>query len=69
MEVLLRFRRGWKEAAEIGNAGRTRNVGGHMQAELRRRFAGHKLVGEVRGIGGSKDLSFAGSGGNAPDLA
>ena len=26
-------------------------VGGHLQTELRRRFAGHELVGEVRGIG------------------
>jgi 4-aminobutyrate--pyruvate transaminase len=26
-------------------------VGAHMQAELRRRFADHPLVGEVRGIG------------------
>src|ERR1019366_382140 len=28
-----------------------RPAGAHMQAELRRRFAGHPLVGEVRGIG------------------
>jgi 4-aminobutyrate--pyruvate transaminase len=28
-----------------------REVGPHMQAELRRRFAGHELVGEVRGTG------------------
>ncbi|MGH7122274.1 MAG: aminotransferase class III-fold pyridoxal phosphate-dependent enzyme, partial [Acetobacteraceae bacterium] len=28
-----------------------RVVGAHMQKELRRRFAGHDLVGEVRGIG------------------
>ena len=26
-------------------------VGPHMQAELRRRFADHPLVGEVRGVG------------------
>jgi 4-aminobutyrate--pyruvate transaminase len=26
-------------------------VGAHLQAELRRRFAGHELVGEVRGVG------------------
>src|SRR5580698_9715202 len=28
-----------------------RTVGAHMQAELRRRFADHPLVGEVRGVG------------------
>jgi 4-aminobutyrate--pyruvate transaminase len=28
-----------------------RAVGAHMQRELRRRFAGHPLVGEVRGVG------------------
>ena len=28
-----------------------RQVGAHMQAELRRRFADHPLVGEVRGTG------------------
>src|SRR5580698_9048906 len=28
-----------------------RDVGAHMQAELRRRFAGHELIGEVRGVG------------------
>ncbi|MGH7102911.1 MAG: aminotransferase, partial [Acetobacteraceae bacterium] len=28
-----------------------RVVGAHMQKELRRRFAGHELVGEVRGVG------------------
>ena len=28
-----------------------RHVGAHMQAELRRRFEGHDLVGEVRGVG------------------
>jgi 4-aminobutyrate--pyruvate transaminase len=28
-----------------------REVGPHMQAELRRRFDGHELVGEVRGMG------------------
>ena len=28
-----------------------RRVGPHMQQELRRRFAGHELVGEVRGVG------------------
>jgi 4-aminobutyrate--pyruvate transaminase len=28
-----------------------REVGPHMQAELRRRFADHELVGEVRGMG------------------
>ena len=26
-------------------------VGAHLQSELRRRFAGHELVGEVRGVG------------------
>ena len=28
-----------------------RSVGAHMQKELRRRFAEHPLVGEVRGVG------------------
>ncbi len=28
-----------------------RRVGPHLQQELRRRFAGHELVGEVRGVG------------------
>ena len=28
-----------------------RTVGAHMQKELRRRFAEHPLVGEVRGVG------------------
>ena len=36
---------------EIGIVDHVREVGPHMQAELRRRFAGHELVGEVRGIG------------------
>ena len=27
------------------------HVGPHMQSELRRRFAGHELVGEIRGVG------------------
>ena len=31
--------------------GHVREVGPYMQAELRRRFAGHELVGEVRGTG------------------
>ncbi|HUA77402.1 MAG TPA: aspartate aminotransferase family protein [Acetobacteraceae bacterium] len=31
--------------------GHVRRVGPHMQQELRRRFAGHELVGEVRGVG------------------
>jgi 4-aminobutyrate--pyruvate transaminase len=34
---------------EIG--AHVRRVGPHLQAELRRRFEGHELVGEVRGIG------------------
>ena len=36
---------------EIGIVDHVRTVGGYMQAELRRRFAGHALVGEVRGVG------------------
>lgn len=36
---------------EIDIVGHVRTVGAHMQAELRRRFAGHELVGEVRGVG------------------
>jgi 4-aminobutyrate---pyruvate transaminase len=31
--------------------GHVRRVGPHLQQELRRRFAGHELVGEVRGVG------------------
>jgi 4-aminobutyrate--pyruvate transaminase len=37
------------DETDIG--GHVREVGPHMQAELRRRFAGHDLVGEVRGTG------------------
>jgi 4-aminobutyrate--pyruvate transaminase len=36
---------------EIGIVEHVRSVGAHLQAELRRRFAGHELVGEVRGVG------------------
>ncbi len=36
---------------EIDIVAQVRMVGAHMQAELRRRFEGHELVGEVRGIG------------------
>ena len=36
---------------EINIVDHVRQVGPHMQAELRRRFAGHELVGEVRGTG------------------
>jgi 4-aminobutyrate---pyruvate transaminase len=36
---------------EINIADHARTVGAHMQAELRRRFEGHELVGEVRGVG------------------
>ena len=36
---------------EIGIVDRVRALGPVMQSELRRRFAGHALVGEVRGIG------------------
>jgi 4-aminobutyrate--pyruvate transaminase len=36
---------------EIDIVGTVRSIGPHMQAELRRRFEGHELVGEVRGIG------------------
>ena len=36
---------------EIDIVGQVRAVGPHMQAELRRRFEGHELVGEIRGIG------------------
>jgi len=36
---------------EIDIVAQVRMVGAHMQAELRRRFDGHELVGEVRGIG------------------
>ncbi|MGI4953854.1 MAG: aspartate aminotransferase family protein [Janthinobacterium lividum] len=36
---------------EIDIVGRVRAVGPHLQSELRRRFAEHALVGEVRGLG------------------
>jgi 4-aminobutyrate--pyruvate transaminase len=36
---------------EIDIVGHVREVGPHLQAELRRRFAEHPLVGEVRGMG------------------
>jgi len=36
---------------ELNIVDHVRAVGAHMQDELRRRFAGHELVGEVRGIG------------------
>jgi 4-aminobutyrate--pyruvate transaminase len=36
---------------ELNIVEHVREVGAHMQAELRRRFAGHELVGEVRGVG------------------
>jgi len=36
---------------EINIVEHVRNVGPHMQSELRSRFAGHELVGEVRGVG------------------
>ncbi len=36
---------------EIDIVGQVRATGPHMQAELRRRFEGHELVGEVRGVG------------------
>ena len=36
---------------EIGIVDYVRSVGPHLQSELRRRFAEHELVGEVRGVG------------------
>ncbi|MBC7799787.1 MAG: aspartate aminotransferase family protein [Gemmatimonadaceae bacterium] len=36
---------------EINIVDHVRRVGPHLQSELRRRFAGHELVGEVRGVG------------------
>ncbi len=36
---------------EINIVDHVGHVGAHLQSELRRRFAGHELVGEVRGIG------------------
>ncbi len=36
---------------EIDIGAHVREVGAHMQKELRRRFADHPLVGEVRGVG------------------
>jgi 4-aminobutyrate--pyruvate transaminase len=36
---------------EMDIVGHVREVGPHLQSELRRRFAGHELVGEVRGVG------------------
>ncbi len=36
---------------ETNIGGHVAEVGPHLQSELRRRFAGHELVGEVRGVG------------------
>ena len=36
---------------EIDIVGQVRATGPHLQKELRRRFEGHELVGEVRGVG------------------
>jgi len=36
---------------EINIVDHVRSVGPHLQSELRRRFGGHELVGEVRGVG------------------
>jgi len=36
---------------EIGIVDHVRAVGPHLQSELRRRFADHELIGEVRGVG------------------
>jgi 4-aminobutyrate---pyruvate transaminase len=36
---------------ELDIGAHVREVGAHLQSELRRRFAGHELVGEVRGVG------------------
>lgn len=36
---------------EINIVDHVRTVGAHLQSELHRRFAGHELVGEVRGVG------------------
>jgi 4-aminobutyrate--pyruvate transaminase len=36
---------------EMDIGGHVREVGPYLQAELRRRFAAHELVGEVRGVG------------------
>jgi 4-aminobutyrate---pyruvate transaminase len=36
---------------EINIVSHAQRVGSHFQSELRRRFAGHELVGEVRGVG------------------
>ena len=41
----------WPEQDEIDLIGHARRVGPVLQAELRRRFEGHELVGEVRGVG------------------
>jgi 4-aminobutyrate--pyruvate transaminase len=36
---------------EMDMGSHVRHVGPHLQSELRRRFEGHELVGEVRGVG------------------
>jgi len=36
---------------EMNIGAHVKSVGAHLQAGLRRRFAGHELVGEVRGVG------------------
>ena len=45
-----------------------RTVGAHMQAELHRRFAGHELVGEVRGTGMIGAVELVEDQGGAPEL-
>jgi 4-aminobutyrate--pyruvate transaminase len=36
---------------EMDIGSHVRHVGAHLQSQLRSRFAGHELVGEVRGVG------------------
>ena len=45
-----------------------RNVGAHMQTELRRRFADHPLVGEVRGVGLIAAIELVADKDEAPEL-
>ena len=46
--VAIETLRIYDETDIVAHAGR---VGSHLQAKLRRRFSGHPLVGEVRGVG------------------
>ena len=53
---------------EMNIAEHASTVGAHMQAELRRRFEGHELVGEVRGVGLIGAVGAGGRQGRPPQF-